>query len=93
MARVGNNSISVQQNKTTTLQDVVQVFVHNLGDQPITVSHSNIDWIVPASNAGVSTNPFQLHAQGHEFDADIQITFPGGIGTAVLAFSKIDKDC
>ena len=86
-------SRQIQVDGTFIEKDVLQVCVQNYGTDPVIIVLNSIEREIPPMDAAlkIPSAPFRISDNNNEFDFEIEVKFPNGIGKVVVDFSKKQK--
>ena len=90
MEKTGYQSNRIRKNATRTIKKVTSFTVTNDGESNLTLTISGVSRIVPAIESG-KTNffYFDMPFDGTNSDYEIEFSFAGGIGSAILDFKQL----
>lgn len=91
MQKTGYQSNRIQKNDTRTIDNVTSFTVTNDGDTDLTLTIAGVSRIVPAKK-NETHSYFDMPFDGTYSDYEIEFSFVGGRGSAILDFKQL-KTC
>ena len=94
MRKPGYHSNRIKSDDTKQIKDVTSFTVVNDGASDLTLTISGVSRIVPAvENGKANFFFFDMPFDGTYSDYEIEFSFAGGVGSAILDYKILTKEC
>lgn len=94
MKKTGYQANRIKADETKQIENVTSFTVVNDGASDLTLTISGVSRILPAvENAKSNLFFFDMPFDGTYSDYEIEFSFVGGVGSAIIDYKTLTKDC